>query len=1012
MSVADYVAEIMRAPRFHDQICAHRLIAASEAKFAPNRLRWSKPIQNLLATLKVQLYSHQALATDHIRAGHSVVVSTPTASGKSLIYNLPVLEQCLADPDSHALYLFPLKALAQDQLQAFNNLTSHWPKASQPSAALYDGDTSANARKHIRQTPPKVLITNPEMLHLGIIPWHDQWVEFLAGLRIIVVDEAHTYRGVFGSNMAHVFRRLNRIVQRYGLKPVYVLCTATVGNPGELASKLIDAPTNNPPVVIDKSGAPQGPRHFIFINPTIFSPATTAIDLLSLALDQDLRTIVYCQSRKMTELISVWAGSAQGSRYKQQISAYRAGFLPEERREIEGKMASGELKCVVTTSALELGIDIGGLDVCILVGYPGSVMSTLQRGGRVGRALRESCVIIIAGEDALDQYFAKNPDDFFSRSPEKAVLNPDNLVIAKRHLECAAAEMPLAKNEPWLKNPTEQKALAALTKAGLLKLSADENYYLAIRKDPERQVSLRGSGQACIIEDEQDQVIGSLDVFRAMRDTHPGALYLHRGQSFVIQNLDLKNYRVRAKQAHVKWFTKTRGQKSTTILEEEERQSLGRCLVARGRLRIVDQITAYEKRSSDANLLLSVHDLNLPPLIFETEGLWFVIPESIRLYLENEFIHFMGSIHAMEHAIIGLLPLQVMADRNDFGGISIPLHEQLGLSAVFVYDGIPGGAGLTREAFKVARDILADTLKAIQACPCDDGCPSCVHSPKCGSGNRPISKEGAIILMRELLAPGTEGDELLHSLTIEPPLDLDFNPALGDADTSLNRPQGEPAINLGQMRSEPRKAQENTPITLEAERTPPVRANYQPQTPPDHFIVFDVETRLSAKEVGGWKHLHKMGVSVAIAYDSLRDNFLRFEQKDLPLFFQRLSQCDLVIGFNSLRFDYQVLQPFAEFDLLTLPSLDLHQKIFERIHTRVSLDSLAKATLNAQKSANGLQALQWWKEGNLTNIAKYCEQDVLLTRDIYLYTLEHGYLLYLNKAGQRVKLDLDLSPNR
>ena len=1071
MSVANYVETIVKAHRFQDIICDHRLIAGVEANCAPNRLRWSKPIQNLLSALNIELYSHQALATDHIRAGHSIVVSTPTASGKSLIYNLPVLEQCLSDADSHALYLFPLKALAQDQLQAFNNLTKNWPKASQPKAALYDGDTPANERKRIRQSPPQVLITNPEMLHLGIIPWHEQWVEFLAGLRIIVVDEAHTYRGVFGSNMAHVFRRLNRLVRRYGLNPVYVLCTATVDNPKELAAKLIDAPQNNPPVVIDKSGAPQGPRHFIFLNPTL-SPSTTAIDLLSLALENDLRTIVYCQSRKMTELISIWAGSGQNNKYQGQISAYRAGFLPEERREIEAKMASGQLKCVVTTSALELGIDIGGLDVCILVGYPGSVMSTLQRGGRVGRAKRESCVIIIAGDDALDQYFANNPNDFFSRAPEKAVLNPDNPIIAQRHLECAAAEMPLAKNEPWLKTPPQQKALEALIKSGRLKLSQDQNYYLATQKNPERHISLRGGGQAACIEDDQGQIIGSLDMFRAMRDTHPGAVYLHRGESYVIQSLDLRSGRVIAKHERVKWFTRPRGQKTTTILEEEERVSLGRCLVSFGRLKIIDQITAYEQRNNDSNQLLAIHDLNLPPQIFETEGLWYVIPEAIRLDIENLFLHFMGSIHAMEHAIIGLLPLQVMADRNDFGGISIPLHEQLGLSAVFIYDGLPGGAGLTREAFKYSRQILEDTLKAVKSCRCDDGCPSCVHSPKCGSGNRPISKEGAIMLMEELLKPGTEGDDLFTNLIIEKPLDHDFNPTLDPPSLQTIAPKNsETSIDLGQMRSDQKnhlqvkKEHKNIdltkddsfnlhsspkidPIDLTKDNSlnldskpkispieqkneeqknidstkdnslnldsrlkiaPIIRPNYIATNPPYHFMVIDVETRFEAKEVGGWRNCAKMGVSVTIAYDNLRDKFLRFEQKELPLLFQRLTQCDLVVGFNTQRFDYQVLQPFAEFDLSTLPTLDLFQKIFERIHTRVSLNSIAQATLNAAKSANGLQAIKWWREGKIDDIAKYCEQDVALTRDIYLYTLKHGFIFYLNKAGQKVKLDLDLA---
>ena len=552
--VGEYIAALLASAKMGDQVTHHRLLPGAEPVFAPSRLPWPRAIGNLLEERGVRLYSHQALATDHIRAGHSVVVATPTASGKSLIYNLPVLERHLHDPDARALYLFPLKALAQDQLAAFTALTATWPEAARPTAALYDGDTSDHFRRKIRRDPPTVLVSNPEMLHLGILPHHEQWAAFLAGLTHVVVDEAHTYRGVFGAHMAQVFRRLNRLAGRYGARPTYVLCTATVGNPGELASGLIGAGDSAPvvveepdamaetprpadaPVVIDTSGAPQGPRHFVFLNPEQ-SPATAAIDLLKAALARNLRTIVYCRSRRMTELVSLWAGSRSGP-YKERISAYRAGFLPEERRSIEARMASGELLAVVSTSALELGIDIGGLDVCILVGYPGTVMATLQRGGRVGRAQQESAVIVVAGEDALDQYFARNPEDFFSRPPEKAVVNPDNEVILARHLECAAAELPLSADEPWLHSAGARRAVRELRKQSLLLQSADGRQWLAARKRPQRLVDLRGTGQSYSIEDQEGAVIGSVDGFRAWRETHPGAVYLHRGRTYVIEEVD------------------------------------------------------------------------------------------------------------------------------------------------------------------------------------------------------------------------------------------------------------------------------------------------------------------------------------------------------------------------------------------------------------------------------------------------------------------------------------------
>lgn len=1029
--VGEYIAALLASAKMGGQVTHHRLLPGAEPVFAPSRLPWPRAIGNLLEERGVRLYSHQALATDHIRAGHSVVVATPTASGKSLIYNLPVLERHLHDPDARALYLFPLKALAQDQLAAFTALTATWPEAARPTAALYDGDTSDHFRRKIRRDPPTVLVSNPEMLHLGILPHHEQWAAFLAGLTHVVVDEAHTYRGVFGAHMAQVFRRLNRLAGRYGARPTYVLCTATVGNPGELASGLIGAGDSAPvvveepgamaetprpadaPVVIDTSGAPQGPRHFVFLNPEQ-SPATAAIDLLKAALARNLRTIVYCRSRRMTELVSLWAGSQSGP-YKERISAYRAGFLPEERRSIEARMASGELLAVVSTSALELGIDIGGLDVCILVGYPGTVMATLQRGGRVGRAQQESAVIVVAGEDALDQYFARNPEDFFSRPPEKAVVNPDNEVILARHLECAAAELPLSADEPWLQSAGARRAVRELRKQSLLLQSADGRQWLAARKRPQRLVDLRGTGQSYSIEDQAGAVIGSVDGFRAWRETHPGAVYLHRGRTYVIEEVDPGRAAIRAKEANVSWFTRTRGQKSTDILEETERLAIGRCLVCRGRLRITERITGYEKRATSGNRLLTIVPLDVPPQVFETEGLWYVIPDAVRAGLEERFLHFMGSIHALEHALIGLLPLQVMADRNDFGGISIPLHPQTGLPCVFVYDGLPGGAGLTRQAFAGARELLEATRRVVGACPCEDGCPSCVHSPKCGSGNRPISKQGALALLDELLAPGGEGDALCRELRISPaPESLDGH-LNGRLEANLNAEAGaSPDIRPRETPGTPfanaprqEKIMENRPATPASSPVPDSLTVHIPVPPPRHYVVFDVETRRSAAEVGGWHKAGQMGVSVTVLYDSLADDYFSYSQDELPALFERLRAAETVVGFNSLRFDYAVLTPFAPFELRALPSLDLLQRIKERLNYRISLDNLGQATLGEPKSADGLQALQWWKEGRCEEIAAYCRKDVDLTRRLYLFGLREGYLLFTNKAGQRVRVPVD-----
>ena len=1093
MGVAEYVRALLASDKLGPQVRHHRCEPARAAVYAESRLPWPAAIRRTLEERGLSgLYSHQALATDHIRAGHSVVVATPTASGKSLIYNLPVLERHLRDSEARALYLFPLKALAQDQLAGLQRLVSGWPEEARPTAALYDGDTSDHFRRKIRRDPPTVLISNPEMLHLALLPHHEQWAPFLAGLSHIVVDEAHTYRGVFGAHMAGVFRRLNRLAAHYGATPSYVFCTATVGNPGELAASLsgLDLlPGRQPPVVVDQSGAPQGARHYVFLDPDQ-SPATAAIDLLRAALARKLRTIVYCRSRRMTELVSLWAGSLSGP-WAGRISAYRAGFLPEERRQIEARMASGELLAVVSTSALELGIDIGGLDVCILVGYPGTIMSTLQRGGRVGRAQQESAVVLVAGEDALDQYFMSHPEDFFSRPAEKAVVNPWNEVILARHLECAAAELPLSARDPWLAPVPAQEALRALAGQGRLLLSADGSQWLAARKRPQRLVDLRGTGRSFVIEDSEGTVIGSVDGFRAWRETHAGAVYLHRGRSYVIEEMDPAEGRVRARQAKVDWFTRVRGHKSTDILEELERRPLGRGVVCRGRLRIIDTITGYEKRSTRDNRLLTIVPLEAPPQIFETEGLWYVIPESCRQRLEEDFVHFMGSIHACEHTAIGMLPLLVMADRNDFGGISIPLHPQTGLACVFIYDGLPGGAGLTRQAFGHARELLEVCAAVIEACPCEDGCPSCVHSPKCGSGNRPISKAGALRLIRDLLAPGAdaEGEALCADLRISPPPELlpprpveepaapvpppvpDMAAIMaawagqapapatagaegqtvqgartaaagavkgetataaevsqeggrrggrGDTCVTGSRPQDRPSSAAGQ----PSGKQGSRPAAAAAQKPEPTApavsaggagnasGRLEPGVgavgrPPEHYLVFDVETRRSAAEVGGWNRADRMGVSIAVAYDSRADDFFTYTQEALPELFARMRAAQLVVGFNSFRFDYAVLSAFAPFDLRALPGLDLLRRVQDSLKYRVSLDNLGQATLDEPKSADGLQALRWWQEGRLDDIAAYCRKDVDLTRRLYLFGLEHGWLLFTNKAGQRVRVPVD-----
>lgn len=958
VTATDYIQALLSAPKFSRQVTCHRILEARDAEYGAPRRPWSKAVANILGDM--QLYRHQAEGTDFVRAGRDVVVATPTASGKTLIYNLPVLEKFITDRDTRALYIFPLKALAQDQRGALERLTALWPKDARPSVALYDGDTTDYARKKVRREPPNVLITNPEMLHLGILPYHASWTTFLASLEFVVLDEAHTYRGVTGSHMAQVLRRLERICARYNAKPVRILSTATVGNPVELAQNLLGLAPGQEPACITQSGAPQGSRHMVFMDPEE-SPSTLAIQLLQAALARGLRTIVYCRSRRMTELVSLWAAE-KADKFRGKISAYRAGFLPEERREIEAKMASGELLAVVSTSALELGIDIGTLDVCILVGYPGTIMSTLQRGGRVGRKQQASAVIMVAGEDALDQFFVHNPEEFFQRPPEKAVLNPDNEVVLARHLECAAAEMPLQLGERWLDGTGPQAAIKELESKGLLLRSADGKSWVAARKRPHRDVSLRGTGASFQLQDPEGSIIGSLDAHQAFREAHPGAVYLHRGSSYTIAELDLGAKIARAVPERVNWHTRVRTNKNTEILEVFNTAMAFAAPVGFGRLRVTETITGYERRLNGSMRLMDIQPLELPPQVFETEGFWFLIPQAAQMAVEDAFLHFMGSIHALEHVCIGLMPLLILADRNDLGGISTPMHGQIGTPAVFVYDGIPGGAGLSRGAFPQLCDLFQAVCRTLEACPCESGCPSCTHSPKCGSGNRPIDKAGALFLVRQLME-GRINENAAMAMPNLVPVES------GTIADFISKNTSEPAMKL---------------------------------TPDGPIMIFDVETRRSAEDVGGWNKAHLMGVSVAVVWDG--EMFHDFAEDELSQMFELLQRAGLVVGFNCIRFDYEVLQPFADFDLRSLPTLDMLDVIKKRLSYRVSLDNLGSATLDAPKTADGLQALRWWKEGKVAEIARYCRDDVDITRRLYEFGKENGYVLFTNKAGQKVRV--------
>jgi DEAD/DEAH box helicase domain-containing protein len=964
--ITQFLKSFLNSERLGSQVVFQKTLPAISPEWAEPQKSWPDAIQTVLKSIGIDnLYRHQAKAIDFIRNGRHVIVATPTASGKTLVYDLPVLEHFLANPDFTALYIFPLKALAQDQLQTFEALAAHL-KPDRPAAAIYDGDTSAYRRKCIREAPPNVVITNPEMVHLSFLAHHRKWAHFLSRLHLVVVDEVHTYRGVMGSHVAQIFRRFHRICRHYGSAPTFVFSSATVANPAQLTQQLTGLKVKT----IDKSSAPRGRRQLVFLNPDL-GPARAAIVLLKAALEKGLRTIVYTQSRKLTELIAIWARNESGA-LAERISAYRAGLLPEERREIEARLASGDLLAVITTSALELGIDIGDLDLCLLVGYPGSVISTWQRGGRVGRSGQDSAMVLIAGRDALDQYFMRNPHDFIDRAPEAAVVNPFNSQIMAQHLECAAAELTLKTDDAMLSAKNASKVLVELENEGLLLKGADGKEIYARRKAPHRDVDLRGAGNRFqIINTQTDMRIGEVDDYRAFRETHPGAVYLHKGDSFVVDRLDLTTRTVAVSKARVNYYTRVRGHKLTEIIKSEDHKFIWGTDVYRGKIKVTDQVTEYEVWRVQSQTLIDRISLDLPPQIFETEGLWYQIPESLQRKCESNHFDLMGALHAIEHAAIGIFPLLVMADHNDVGGMSTNFHPQMGTAVVFIYDGIPGGAGLTQQAFMYAQRLFEYTLKAIRDCLCESGCPSCVQSPQCGSGNRPMDKKGAIFILERL-------EEHADRKTV-----AKLSNQAANAQTGLQ------------------KDRQKTPVGDDVQAAGDL-----------HFGVLDLETQRSAAEVGGWQRADQMGISCGVLFDSKKDTFIEYLEDHILQLIKDLQKIDLIVGFNIKRFDYLVLKGYSNFDFSTLNTLDILEDIHKCLGFRLSLAHLAQETLGATKQTDGLQALKWWQEGRIRDIIDYCKTDVQLTRDLYLFGRKNGYLIFRNRDQKRVRIPVNWQADR
>ena len=972
----DFVAHLLAHPGIGPMVAHHRRVERTSARYGkPERPLPRELVEALSAAGIERLYSHQAEALDAARAGKNVLTVTPTASGKTLVFALPVFESVLEEPGTKALFLYPTKALAQDQVGGLRELAAATGCLRPPRLGIYDGDTPDAERRRIKADPPDVLVTNPDMLHLGILAHHAEWRPFLERLRWIVVDELHVYRGIFGAHVHHILRRLLRLCEAAGSRPRFLAASATVGNPGEFAGMLVGAPFH----VVNRSGAPRTAREVIFLNPVAVSPYTVAVRVVAEAAGRELRTIAFTKARRITELLHAWIVK-EVPELKRRLAPYRAGYLPEERRQIESRLFKGDLLAVLATSALELGIDVGGLDVCVLVGYPGSMTSSWQRIGRVGRKGRDALVVMIAFPDSLDQYVIAHPEMFFGKGFERAVLDPWNTIVAGHHLVCAAAEKPLELDEVEAMGPRAVALVSRLEAEGRLVREGGGDRWFSFRKRPQRDVSPRSAGPPYTIADSRTgRMLGTVDGMRVFHECHPGAIYLHAGQSFRILKVDTEARRVDAEPARVDYFTVVLGEKETKILERLESGRLGRLPIGYGRLEVTVRIREYQKKRLFGGEPISTHPLSVPPLVYETTGFWIEIPPSAAAAFAARGLHFMGGLHAAEHAMIGLFPLLAIADRGDVGGISYTGHAQTGGPAIFLYDGIPGGAGLAEQVFRAPERLLAKTLELIVGCRCESGCPSCIQSPRCGNGNKPLDKAAARLVLE--VALGKDDLALDDVAAVEPP---------APESATETAPPVRPRRRHGILRAG----------NLEGAAAGPLEA----KAPAGRLLVMDLETQRSAEEVGGWKNASRMGLALAVVYDAEKDAYRTYHEADVDRLLLDLVMADCVVGFNIDRFDLVVLSGYTEWDLGRIRTLDLLSEIHRRLGFRLALGHLAETNLGESKSADGLQSLAWWKEGRVDLIEAYCRKDVEVTKRLYELGRDRGYLLYRDHAGRTVRV--------
>ena len=754
MPIPDLIASLGKDPRQSLRVAHVRVIPAQEARYGIPGRPLPASLDRYLARKGIRLYTHQVEALEALRAGENLIITTPTASGKTLAFNLPIFEALHDNPLATALYLYPTKALANDQLKAIRDLEEGTGIAA--SGAIYDGDTPSSRRPHIRERS-RVILSNPYELH-QVLPWHHRWERFFKNLHFVVIDEAHRYRGVFGSHMAYLIRRLRRIARHYGAEPQFILSTATIANPLEFGRNLTGHDYHH----VSSDGSPRGRKHFILYNPfhngvNGRSAHRETEDLLLECLSHGLQTLCFTVSRRMAELIALWAHEdlARKGRDPALVTAYRAGYLPEERRAIEDRLKSGLLKGLTSTNALEVGIDIGGLDAVLISGFPGTIISTWQQAGRAGRRGRDSIAFLIAFQDLLDQYFMHHPDTFFGSPHEHAIVDLSNPYIVSGHLLCAASELPVQpdRDKPLWPGDLEGP-IRALSDSHLLRATPHGVVYCgrgraaeAVKLDSISSETFRMTCNGTLLE--------TMDRAQAFREAHEGAVVLHRGETYLVREMDLETRRIRVERADVDYHTDALKAVDLRVVREVNRKEGNGFTLSLGDVEVTEQFTGYRIMKYDS--LIGFEPLNLPPLKFGTRAFWFTLSPDLASSITAAGFDLAGSLHGVEHALIGVAPFHVLCDRRDLGGVSTPSHPDTDGPAIFVYDGYEGGIGLAEKAFELMDRIASMAHEAVQDCRCEAGCPACIYSPKCGNDNTPLDKGGTVRLLAAFAPSGDAG---------------------------------------------------------------------------------------------------------------------------------------------------------------------------------------------------------------------------------------------------------------